>query len=138
MTDERFTIIDDGRTTVVPASVSGDAVRLSREALESALGWTLKPEGLCRANVCVPLRARAAVETPAGVDLTGVATALGRPLALDVEARAAYVGVGAPERARALASLQAPDFTLPDLDGRLHSLSDARGRKVVLASWASW
>ena len=32
----------------------------------------------------------------------------------------------------------APDFTLPDLDGKLHSLSDYRGKKVVLMSWASW
>ena len=33
---------------------------------------------------------------------------------------------------------EAPDFTLPDLEGRQHSLSDYRGRKVFLASWASW
>ena len=32
----------------------------------------------------------------------------------------------------------APDFALPDLDGRVHRLSDFRGRKVFLATWASW
>jgi peroxiredoxin len=32
----------------------------------------------------------------------------------------------------------APDFTLPDLDGRMHSLSDYRGKKVFLLAWASW
>jgi hypothetical protein len=32
----------------------------------------------------------------------------------------------------------APDFTLPDLDGRLHSLSRYRGKKVFLFCWASW
>ena len=30
------------------------------------------------------------------------------------------------------ANTPAPDFTLPDQDGRLHSLSEFRGRKVVL------
>ena len=35
-------------------------------------------------------------------------------------------------------TLEAPDFTLPDLSGELHSLSDYRGRKVLLATWASW
>jgi hypothetical protein len=35
-------------------------------------------------------------------------------------------------------SVEAPDFTLPDLDGRMHSLSDYRGRKVVLLTWASF
>ncbi|TAK76433.1 MAG: redoxin domain-containing protein [Dehalococcoidia bacterium] len=34
--------------------------------------------------------------------------------------------------------LDAPDFELPDLDGRMHRLSDRRGKKVVLALWASW
>jgi peroxiredoxin len=41
-------------------------------------------------------------------------------------------------RRAAMASLQAPDFGLPDLDGRRHRLSDYRGKKVLLAAWASW
>ncbi len=47
---------------------------------------------------------------------------------------------GTPPEVRAVnrPSLDAPDFTLPDLDGRSHSLADARGRKVVLIAWASW
>jgi hypothetical protein len=137
-TETRFTIIDDGRPAEVPACVRGDQVRLSPQALEQALGWTLKPEGLCRANVCVPLRARDSVETAEGVDLDGVASALGRPLAVDGEARAAYLGVSAHERGQRLSSLDAPDFTLPDLEGRPHSLSEQRGKKVLLVAWASW
>jgi len=46
--------------------------------------------------------------------------------------------VAASVRARALASLEAPDFTLPDLDGRLHTLSNHRGKKVLLVAYASW
>src|SRR5215468_1717401 len=42
------------------------------------------------------------------------------------------------DRAAALRSLEAPDFTLPDPSGRLHSLSDYRGKKVFLVTWASW
>ena len=37
-----------------------------------------------------------------------------------------------------LASSEAPDFELPDLDGRMHQLSDYRGRRVFLVAWASW
>ena len=37
-----------------------------------------------------------------------------------------------------LTSLDAPDFSLPDLDGKMHSLSEHRGKKVLLVSWASW
>ncbi len=73
-----------------------------------------------------------------GVDLAKRAEVGGRPVAVDVEERAAYLGVSASERARPLAALEAPDFTLPDLEGRLHSLSDHRGKKVFLVAYASW
>jgi hypothetical protein len=138
MTDATFTVLDEGKPATVPARVSGDTVRLTREALERATGWTLKPEGLCRGALCVPVRPGATLESADGVDLAAVAAALGRPLALDPAERAAYLGVGASDRARALAALEAPDFTLPDLDGRLHSLREHRGKKILLVAYASW
>ncbi len=66
------------------------------------------------------------------------AEAEGRPTAVDTGERAAYLGVSAEERGRRLASLDAPDFTLPDLDGRPHSLSQHRGKKVFLVAYGSW
>ncbi|MED5406696.1 MAG: TlpA disulfide reductase family protein [Pseudomonadota bacterium] len=35
-------------------------------------------------------------------------------------------------------SLTATDFSLPDLEGRIHRLSDYRGRWVVINFWATW
>ena len=75
---------------------------------------------------------------PDGLALVERARAAGRPVALDREEGAAFLGVSAAERGRALATLEAPDFTLPDLDGRLHTLSAQRGRKVLLVAYASW
>jgi hypothetical protein len=94
VSDERFTLIDDGRVAVLDA----------REGLERAQQ----------------------------------AEAAGRPVAVDREERAAYLGVSAAARSAALVSLQAPDFTLPDLSGRPHSLSAQRGKKVLLVAYASW
>ena len=34
--------------------------------------------------------------------------------------------------------LAAPDFTLPDMDGEDHALSDYRGKVVMLNFWATW
>jgi hypothetical protein len=133
-----FTLIDDRRVIETEASTDGTIVHLSPEALQTALGWQLKPEGLCRGEVCIPLGHHPAVATAAGVDLAAFADAIGRPLALDVDERAAALGVSAVERGRRMTSLEAPDFTLPDLTGRLHSLSDHRGRKVLLVAYASW
>jgi hypothetical protein len=73
-----------------------------------------------------------------GVERATRAQRAGRPVAIDLRERAAYLGVAAAERAPALASLEAPDFTLPDLAGRLHTLSAHRGTKVLLVAYASW
>lgn len=61
-----------------------------------------------------------------------------RPLVSSQQADAWSLGASAQETSAALDSLQAPDFTLPDLDGREHSLADYRGKKIFLTTWASW
>jgi hypothetical protein len=130
-------LIDDGAAREVEAAVKDGRVRLAPAAL-AALGWELHPEGLCREGLCIPVPADAALETPEGVDLGTLARLLDRPLAVDVDERAAFLGVSARERQRALRSLVAPDFELPDLAGRHHRLSDQRGKKVLLVAYASW
>jgi peroxiredoxin len=32
----------------------------------------------------------------------------------------------------------APPFSLPDLEGKLHSLGDFRGKVLMLFFWATW
>ena len=135
---EAFTIIDETRATAVKADVDDGRVLLMPGEVERALGWILQPEGFCREDICVPVREGAGVIRDEAVDLAAFADLLGRPLALDIDERAAAVGASALGRASALASLAAPDFTLPDIDGQSHSLSDYRGKKVFLAVWASW
>ena len=73
-----------------------------------------------------------------GLERVKRAEAAGRPVAIDHDERAAYLGVAAAERAVALAALQAPDFTLPDLEGRRHALLAHRGKKILLVAYASW
>jgi len=132
----RFSLLDDGRLLEVEAEVRDDRVWLSADALAQGLGWELTSDGLCRDGLCVPRRDAARDE--AGIDLGELASLLGRPLAVDAAERAACLGAAAVERAGALRSLVAPDFTLPDLGGRMHSLSEHRGKKVFLVAYASW
>ena len=133
-----FTILDNGAESQVDAVVRQDTVWLSFNALKTALGWERKPEGLCQGDMCIPLEDEQDLLSDDGVDLAGLAELLTRPLALDPEARVAYLGEAARDQSAQLMSLRAPDFSLPDLDGQLHSLSDQRGRKVLLVAYASW
>ena len=134
----RFTIIDDTSETLVDAATSEGSVRLAPSALRAALGWELKQQGLCKADRCLPVGSQPGLATDAGVDLAALAALLRRPLALDLDAGAACLGTAAEDRSAQLASLMAPDFTLPDLAGQPHSLSDYRGKKVFLVAYASW
>ena len=133
-----LTLIDDGVPHGVDAVVHDDGVRLSPAALERALGWKLEPQGLCRAGTCVPVRERAALLREDGIDLAVLARLLDRPLAMEPVLGVAVLGTAAAERAGRLAAMDAPDFTIPDLEGRLHSLRDHRGKKRLLIAWASW
>jgi hypothetical protein len=132
------TIIEADQERAVPAQIDGGRVRLSAEALREALGWEVHEGTLCNDAMCVPLPAGSPLAAGAPFDLQEIAAALDRPLALDAAEGAAYLGASARARAAALASLHAPDFTLPDLAGRLHRLADHRGKKVLLVVWASW
>jgi hypothetical protein len=133
-----FTLLDETRAVAVDAVVGPDGVRLAPEDVRDALGWEVKPQGLCRGATCVPVPPSSGLARGDGLDLDTLAALLGRPLAVDAAHRAACLGVAAGDRARALRSLDAPDFTLPDLDGRPHTLSGFRGKKILLVAWASW
>jgi peroxiredoxin len=43
-----------------------------------------------------------------------------------------------PQRSQTRASLTAPDFSLPELDGQVLELSSYRGKVVLLDFWATW
>lgn len=131
---------DQGTTTPASARRDGEALWLSPADVEAATGWTLKPEGLCRGPVCIPAppRQREAFVRDDAVNVAAFWRRMDAPLAVSEAGDVWVLGVPAEARVEALESLQAPDFALPDLDGRTHRLSDHRGEKVLLATWASW
>lgn len=131
------TILGD-EVRVVEAEAGDGRILLSPERLDDAIGWELKPEGLCRDDVCVPVGDPSALFSGEALDLGAVAAALGRPAVIDAEAGIAAVAIDAEQRRRALQSLQAPDFTLDDLDGHRHRLKEWHGRKRLLVAFASW
>jgi hypothetical protein len=110
--------------------------------LHAATGWELRPEGVCRGDVCVPVpRGREGEflrEGPARFNVAELARLLGQPVVHEDAHGVWSFGESAADRGNAMRSLQAPDFTLPDLDGRPHALRDYRGKKVFLVFWASW
>lgn len=132
------TVMYDDREAKVTGSArdEGDRLWLTAGDLAEATGWTLKPEGLCRDEACVPLPADGSWRDEEGrIDLAALARREGRPEVRDEEHAIWSFGQRVSTKP---AGPQAPDFALPDLDGELHSLSDHRGRKIFLYAWGSF
>jgi hypothetical protein len=138
----RVTVVYDDVATEVTA---GDAAQLwiSTVELTRATRFELKPQGVCRDQLCFPVpKARASefVRKDSGTtffNLLAFAQLVNQPVAHDEALATWYFGLRSDQR-EGLSSLQAPDFTLPDMAGKLHSLSNFRGKKVLLVTWASW
>jgi hypothetical protein len=101
-------------------------------AFETRTGWAIKPQGACKAEMCVPMPKDAGPT----IDARVLAERLGMPLVSDTTH--GLWALGPETMGRALASADAPDFVLPDRNGDAFRLSSLRGLKVFLLAWASW
>lgn len=105
-------------------------------AFEAATGWAIKPEGACKAEMCVPLPDE--VRSSDGkLDANVLAERLRMPVLRD-EAHGLWALGPATVAGQALESADAPDLELPDVDGNPFRLSSLHGKKVLLVAWASW
>ena len=140
----RATIVyDDVAREVTPASSDAAQLWISTADLTRATRFELKPQGICRDQLCFPLpkaRANAFVRkdsTTTSFNLLAFAQLVNQPVARDEALSTWYFGLRSDQR-EGLSSLQTPDFTLPDMASKPHSLADFHGKKVLLVTWASW
>ena len=122
------------------ARPDGAALWIPLSELKAVSGWELKPEGVCKDEVCVPVpdARRQALIHDQEFNLNEFARLIEQPVAHDENHGVWYFGPAAWEWKSRLTSRVAPDFSLPDLSGHLHSLSELQGKKVLLLFWATW
>ncbi len=122
-----MTVLDGERST----QVVSDGMLLEVDDLLAATGWELKPQGLCRGEVCVP------TSLSAPVSLIDVATALHRPVALEQLTDAWVAVLGEPGGTALHVGDVAPSVVLPDVDGRDVQVTGT-GRKTAVVVWSTW
>jgi hypothetical protein len=96
--------------------------------------FEVKPQGACRADICIPLSK--SLKNGEWFNLTGFARKVGQTFIAD--AGVWSFGEVPVVRGSYYNSRIAPDFAVPDRKGRTVHLSDFRGKKVLVVTWASW
>ncbi len=142
--EPRITIIyDDKASEISDANLDAGQLWITTADLKQATQFELKPQGVCRNELCFPLpKSQEAhfVQKNGGktwFNLVAFAGLVHQPIAHDEALSTWYFGLRS-DQIESLSSLKAPDFRLPDRSGKTHSLSDFRGKKVLLVTWASW
>src|ERR1051325_8646637 len=136
-------VYDDRPTEVASAREEAGQLWITTADLKRATRFEVKPQGVCRDELCFPLPKARQQEfvrkTPpvTWFNMTAFAALVHQPVAHDAVLSTWYFGLRSDQRQQ-LSSLQAPDFALPDLHGKVHRLSDFHGKKILLVTWASW
>src|SRR5690606_25713823 len=120
--------------------VEGGRRLLPAEDLAAFTPWHVEPRGLCSGDECVPWPGGSQDRDLSEVDLDELSELTGTPLASEPIGDGGFaIAMGRAARRWPLADrLDAPEVTLPDLDGRPRRLSEWSGRKRVLLVFASW
>lgn len=138
MTVENWVLLHDGKQLVLPLEKHKAAVLLAPDDFQAFIGWQVKDNTLCCEDRCLPLSLHPQLLQGDKVDLQGLAHLLNMPLAIDEVHGVLSLGESVEDQAGLLQSAIAPDFALPDASGKIHRLSDYRGKKILLVTWASW
>jgi hypothetical protein len=146
-TTNAVVIYDDKATNVGAAkllSAKPDDLWITLADLKAATRFENKPQGVCRDELCFPLPKKRRAEflqaegKTTWFNLTEFARLLKQPVAHDAEQATWYFGLRPEVQNSYTGNFKAPNFTLPDKNGKLHSLADFRGKKVLIVTWASW
>ena len=137
---QRATVLYDGRVIaldrVSPDAKRPEALWIRTTDLPRINGFELKPQGACRADICIPVPKT--MTRGAYFNLTAFAERVGQRVVADVPGRVWSLGEIPVVRGAYLESRLAPDFSVPDRKGRPVKLSHFLGKKVLLVTWASW
>jgi hypothetical protein len=136
-TAPRTTVLYDGRAIGLSrVTADADALWIQKTDLPAVNGFELKPQGACREEICIPIPR--AMMRGTQFNLTAFAQRIGQRVVADPAARVWSFGEIPVVRGAFLESRIAPEFSVPDRKGRPVKLSQFRGKKALVVTWASW
>jgi len=131
--DDRAVVLD--RIGIDPTH-SSDTLWIRKRDLPRVNGFELKPQGACRADLCIPIPK--AMTRGDYFNITAFAKKAGQPVVAEPDARVWSFGEMQALGGGLASSRVAPDFEVPDRLGRPVHLAGFRGKKALVITWASW
>jgi hypothetical protein len=113
-----------------------DTLWIRKRDLTRVNGFELKPQGACRADLCVPIPKD--MTRGEYFNLSAFAKRAGQSVVAEPAARVWSFGEMQALGGGLANSRVAPDFEVPDRAGRPVHLAGFRGRKALVITWASW
>lgn len=144
MTKNTKIILANDKTTKVTALQSNsDELWVRAGELEAATGFELKKSGACYdpLNICIPLLEDGFVQEAGNdqwLNVSKMATRLEQACVTNEDKTVWSLGLIPEVRKAMLASSMAPDFEIADIHGDIVRLSDLKGKKVLIVTWATW
>lgn len=134
------TVLSQGRTVTLSEVGEGDGLLIRPEDLPAINGFTLKPQGACYADMCIPVGESLLVEQDGKkwFDLTAFADLLGQAYVADKEAMVWSFAEVPAKREDMMTSAIAPDFEVTDREGQVVRMADLKGKKALIVTWSSW
>src|SRR5262245_30568872 len=124
------------RTIAQDAKPQDGALWIGTRDLSAVNGFEVKPEGACRADVCIPISNE--MLRGDAFNVSAFAKRIGQAVVADTDAGVWSFGEIPLLRGSFLEGRMAPDITVPDRAGRPVRLADLHGKRVLVVTWASW
>ena len=144
-TNTAVTILSGDRVvTIQQTQIEAPDLWIMPDDLKRVNDFELKPYGACLDEICIPVSHSGddalvrISEEKTWFNLTGFARKLDQAFVADTASRVWSFGEITAVRGSYFNDGIAPEFALPDRTGKQISLSDFRGKKVLLLTWASW
>lgn len=115
---------------------SADVLWIRSRDLPRVNGFELKPQGACRADLCIPI----SKDSVRGdhFNLTAFAKKAGQSVVAEPASKVWSFGEMQALGGGLSSSRIAPNFEVPDRLGRPVHLAGFRGKKALVITWASW
>lgn len=138
--DGSATVLYQGKAITLARIGKGESLLIDPADLPKVNGFTLKPEGACYADMCIPIGESLFTEQAGEqwFDLTAFADLLDQTYVADTQSKVWSFAEIPARRESMMVDAMAPDFKVTDRKGQVVSMADLKGKKALIVTWSSW